>query len=94
VNPPSSSWYFPPFTEYSSTEDNADLRALACICVKDYDPYFTGHIPRQIYKGGEDDVGAIKGDAVDSDRFGSDGSGDIPGEEEKLGAVHNEAPKM
>jgi hypothetical protein len=26
---------------------------VACICVKDYDDFFTSHIPRQIYTSGE-----------------------------------------
>lgn len=25
----------------------------ACLCLKDYDPYFTDHVPRQIYRAGE-----------------------------------------
>jgi hypothetical protein len=32
---------------------------IACCCIKDYDPYFTNHIPRQLYKGGKEDRGAV-----------------------------------
>ena len=67
---------------------------LACICIKDYDPYFTSHIPRQIYKGGRDDAGAVKEDSLKSETFGGDESGYTLGSEEKSGAVHSEAPRM
>jgi hypothetical protein len=44
----------------------------ACFCVKDYDPYFTNHIPRQIYKGGKDEVGALNVSSTGSDTFESE----------------------
>ena len=42
---------------------------IACICIKDYDPYFNNHVSRQIYKGGKEDGGAVnlaKSDREDS----------------------------
>ncbi|OQV06491.1 hypothetical protein CLAIMM_11048 [Cladophialophora immunda] len=32
---------------------------FACVIIKDYDPLFTDHIPRQIYRGGKEDAGAV-----------------------------------
>ena len=67
---------------------------IACVCIKDYDPYFTSHIPRQIYKGGRDDMGAVKGAAMGSGGTGSDVSDDIQADEEKTKTVHSVAPKV
>ncbi|KAL2421666.1 Trichothecene efflux pump TRI12 [Exophiala dermatitidis] len=35
------------------------LGLFACVIIKDYDPLFTDHIPRQIYKGGKENAGAV-----------------------------------
>ena len=35
----------------------AGVGLIATFCVKNYDPYFTNHVPRQIYKLNQDKVG-------------------------------------
>lgn len=32
---------------------------IACCCIKNYDPYFTNHVARQIYRLGKEDEGAV-----------------------------------
>lgn len=32
---------------------------IACICIRDFDKHFTGHVPRKIYKAGEKDGGDL-----------------------------------
>ncbi|USW52057.1 Putative major facilitator transporter Str1/Tri12, MFS transporter superfamily [Septoria linicola] len=39
----------------------------ACVCIKDYDPYFNNHVSRQIYKGGKDSAGAVQPWKKDAD---------------------------
>lgn len=33
-----------------------ELMAIACCCVRDYDQYFTSHVPRQIYKSNQTEL--------------------------------------
>jgi hypothetical protein len=68
---------------------------IACFCIKDYDPYFTSHIPRQIYKGGKDDVGALKDSGGGFGSSGSEGDqetefrGDVKGKALPESEVHH-----
>jgi hypothetical protein len=41
---------------YYSAVAVAGVGLIACFCVKDYDPYLTNHVPRQIYKLGDEKV--------------------------------------
>ncbi|OQV09728.1 hypothetical protein CLAIMM_13818 [Cladophialophora immunda] len=43
---------------YYSAVAVAGVGLIACFCVKDYDPYLTNHVPRQIYKLGDEKVGS------------------------------------
>ncbi|KIX97094.1 uncharacterized protein Z520_07208 [Fonsecaea multimorphosa CBS 102226] len=48
---------------YYSAVAVAGVGLIACFCVKDYDPYLTNHVPRQIYKlGDEGKVGSGESD--------------------------------
>jgi len=60
---------------------------IACCCIKDYDPYFTSHVPRQIYKGGKEDAGAAKSAGVESGSSGSEVDQEIESKGEVAGTA-------
>ncbi|EXJ63664.1 uncharacterized protein A1O5_11425 [Cladophialophora psammophila CBS 110553] len=41
---------------YYSAVAVAGVGLIACFCVKDYDPYLANHVPRQIYKLGDEKI--------------------------------------
>lgn len=42
---------------------------IACVCIRDFDRHFTGHVPRKIYKAGQN----VEGDLDASPKEGSQG---------------------
>jgi hypothetical protein len=50
----------------------AGVGLIACFCVKNYDPYFTNHVPRQIYRLNQDEVGGSESEKQNPGAWGKE----------------------